>query len=56
MSDELLPCPFCGAEVDHWEDYDDSWYVECRGCGVKVIQPQNTEKAVEEWRNRRAKS
>ncbi len=54
MDDELKPCPFCGGKVSEWEDYDNSWYVECNCCGVKVIQPTDTKDEVDKWWNRRA--
>jgi len=46
MSDELKPCPFCGADVDLVECFDegtreDYWRVLCRG--RKCISPDYAE-------------
>ena len=55
MSEELMPCPFCGGEAEmrktaHWD-----FYVRCRKCGAKTAQHnQNEPGAVMDW-NRRVK-
>ena len=38
MTDELLPCPFCGGEADEYEgDYGNGIY--CLKCGAMVGEP-----------------
>lgn len=55
MSQELKPCPFCGAhaETDFIPDRN-SYAIECYsiGCAARIIK-ETPEEAIEAW-NRRA--
>lgn len=60
MSEELLPCPFCGwcAEMrrDESSDYERnwSWYVSCinDGCGGQSLYCKEQDEAVAQWNKR----
>lgn len=60
MSDELLPCPFCGGTdivVDRYEHHEGEWRyrVVCTGCMAMVDSGfwQFKGHAVEAWNRRR---
>jgi len=48
---ELKPCPFCGGEVEIF-DNEDGWFIECGKCGAGKICATES-KAIAAW-NRRA--
>jgi Lar family restriction alleviation protein len=64
-AEELLPCPFCGAEpmekriqphkhhLVQMPNYPGAWSVECVKCEVRVFDHNNRANAVAKW-NRRA--
>lgn len=35
MTQELLPCPFCGGVAGYAETHRNHWHVECFVCGVR---------------------
>ena len=57
MSDELRPCPFCGASgahiehgyVDGYHGEEDRFQVECKGCDAVGPLRKYEYEAVEEW-------
>lgn len=55
MSDELLPCPFCGGEAEFETYGGTACAVTCRKCrcGTPTVSLNDGERAVEVW-NRRA--
>ena len=36
MSDELLPCPFCGCKAEMQDNGDGADYIECLKCGAST--------------------
>lgn len=63
MTDELKPCPFCGAEAGTNERTDvqaspdayNSWMVLCGNCGCATSGDESHDDAIATW-NRRASS
>jgi Lar family restriction alleviation protein len=57
MSDELLPCPFCGNK-DAIMLMNDSrrgtWWVLCDNCGARGNETDRESRAVEGWNSRTA--
>ena len=53
MSDELLPCPFCGAEanVSECQGRDDRFYIWCDGCCCTVMY-KSKQDAINAWNTR----
>lgn len=47
MSD-LLPCPFCGGEVDQQLMYDGDYSLNCRQCGLSARWADDIARAVPE--------
>ena len=45
---ELLPCPFCGGEVDHQEMWDGAYSFTCRQCGLNARFTDDIARAVPE--------
>lgn len=56
---ELLPCPFCGGEAEHYENVYGNHVVRCKNskCIANAINKahEKTEDAAKDW-NRRAES
>lgn len=53
---ELKPCPFCGGEVELFENNNaflGRWYIFCPKCGIETGLYIKPEYIVEKW-NRRA--
>lgn len=57
MSEQLKPCPFCGAD-GYPLQFNGMWKVECwrsdEGCGVDTAFFANKDRAIAAW-NRRTK-
>lgn len=59
MSDDLLPCPFCGGDARIWEDpsHSSAFFVGCDDpagdCFGSIHWEETREKAIAAW-NRRA--
>lgn len=54
-SSELLPCPFCGAEVSKGRDMwtsGNGWYIECPACKARSGVAWDTGKVVAAWNTR----
>lgn len=56
MTEQLLPCPFCGGRARAY-DYDtelDAWPVSCdnRECGAEVTDPNSPDAARARWNRR----
>lgn len=52
---ELLPCPFCGAEVSKGRDMwtsGNGWYIECSACKARSGVAWDTGKVVAAWNTR----
>lgn len=52
---ELLPCPFCGAEVSKGRDMwtsGNGWYIECPACKARSGVAWDTGKVVAAWNTR----
>ncbi len=53
---ELLPCPFCGGEVEIAESEES--FIRCRKCGIESpsfysgTEKQNSKNAVKYWNTR----
>ena len=64
MSEDLLRCPFCGAEakveymgpsreqIQHAQDYDVAYYVQCSGCQVTTDQSDTPQHVIDLWNRR----
>jgi Lar family restriction alleviation protein len=53
MSDELLPCPFCGGKADLIPEYDSAWRAACLQCDATFVAQDSRPDAIAAW-NRRA--
>ena len=54
MSKELLPCPFCGGEVEMLNYSPKEWLVSCKQCSGMVEKWRETkEEAIEQWNTRK---
>lgn len=62
MSDELLPCPFCGRpakrhDIEAREDVDNAGasYIECTGCGACTqLHFDRKENLLDSWNRRKS--
>ena len=56
MSDELKPCPFCGASAKICVPIaiagDETYYVNCTQCRAFVYSNSSEEDAISEWNRR----
>ena len=53
MTDNLLPCPFCGStDVRACVDADDYRFVNCEHCGARGAKHNENRDAVEAWNDR----
>lgn len=56
MNYKLLPCPFCGDEIDQPEnipqaDNSEAYMVQCCNCGLTMIEFEKM-RLVEAWNHR----
>lgn len=53
MTDELLPCPFCGGQAEMRESSTHDFYVKCKDCGAATRRNhENRNGAVMDWNAR----
>jgi Lar family restriction alleviation protein len=56
LSQQLLPCPFCGStnvKLDNLVDADD-FFVSCGNCEIQQIANYSPETAIARWNRRNA--
>ena len=54
---ELKTCPFCDGEAATCKDLDDdTYYVQCQGCGVSTPLRDSLKGAIEIWNRRKVNS
>ena len=51
---EVMRCPFCDgeAEIQHYYDYGDQFYIQCKECECRTGNCNTQEKALRAWNNR----
>lgn len=51
---EIKNCPFCGEKASVWTTYymGRTWGVICEGCGVRNMNYETEEEAIEAWNRR----
>jgi len=55
LSQQLLPCPFCGGKAHLFEDtlFQSPWvWVECLACAAQTGQNATPQAAIEAWNRR----
>lgn len=50
MTEQLLPCPFCGGKADFSET--NAWWVTCNECNAETDADMSPEGAAEYWNKR----
>lgn len=52
MTENLLPCPFCGSEELRISGVMGSYYVKCQECGCEQNMADGFDKAIAAWNRR----
>lgn len=54
MSEELLPCPFCGGEavLHHYYYKECAYWVQCDACRVSTLAYLDKEYVIRAWNTR----